>query len=243
MSFFKKLFKADSVVTASKDAPEQVQRRLHQRYPLNVSSLFACESDLLGTLPVSNISHFGCFASVDNPEALSTAVSLPTMANLRVAGFCKPIEVVKILPRAGGVGIAFKHGSIDDFHAMRDLMAPIHWGHTAVAIGEEALAHGGVRSKFRGEGPFDLVLEREASGAIRNLMLTFLTPGGVYASVSFDGVDLVTSWAIDQVGVGTRMEQTANVDEGLVRMGIIALLGIPQAFGQECASMLFQNLK
>jgi hypothetical protein len=243
MSFFKNLFKMDSSASTPNDTKEQAQRRLHQRYPLNVSSLFVCESDLLGTLPVSNISHFGCFASVENPEALSTSVSLPTMANLRVAGLCKPLEIVKILPRAGGVGIAFRHGSIDDFHAMRDLMAPIHWGYTAVAIGESTLADGGVHSKFRGEGPFDLVLERQASGAIKNILLTFLTPGGVYASVSFDGIDLVTSWAIDQVGVGSRMEQTTKVDESLVRMGIIALLGIPQAFGQECASMLFQHLK
>jgi hypothetical protein len=126
---------------------------------------------------------------------------------------------------------------------MRDLMAPIHWGHTAIAIGEEILANGGVRSKFRGEGPFDLVLDRDASGTLNSLMLTFLTPGGVYASVSFDGAKLITSWAIDQVGVGARMESTTKVDEGLVRMGIIALLGMPQPFAQECAVVLSQHLK
>lgn len=243
MSFFKKLFKAESSASPPKDPAEQSQRRLHQRYPLNVSSLFVCESDLLGTLSVSNISHFGCFALAENPDALSPEISLPVRANLRVAGFCKPVEIVKILPRPRGFGMAFRHASIEDFHAMRDLMAPIHWGHTTVAIGEEALGNGGLRLKFRGEGPFDLVIDRDASGALKNLILTFLTPAGVYASVAFDGADLLTSWAIDQVGVGSRMEATTKVDEGLVRMGIIALLGIPQTFGQECASTLFQHLK
>ncbi len=243
MSFFKKLFKAESSASPPKDPAEQAQRRLHQRYPLNVSSLFVCESDIFGTLSVSNISHFGCFALVENPEALLASVSLPVMANLRVAGFCKPVEIVKILARPRGFGMAFRHASIEDFHAMRDLMAPIHWGHTSVAIGEEVLANGDVRLKFRGEGPFDLVLDRDASGALKNLILTFLTPGGVYASVSFDRAELVTSWAIDQVGVGARMEATTKIDEGLVRMGVIALLGMPQSFGRECASAIFEHLK
>lgn len=220
----------------------EIQRRQHQRFDINDPSLCSLEHERLGLLKISNISHFGCFVLSDKTE-LFQSLSFPFDGCLKLVGRKHKVQVTKADKRSGGFGLTIRHGDVDSLQRMGSLIAPLRWGWSAIHVGDEQSATPRIlRSKYRGEGPFDLVVEHDGQGHLSFLMATFLLPSGDYACVVWEGGRLLTKKTIDQSGVSARMSQTSDVDLELVATCATACLAMKQPMGATCAKMLYSNM-
>ncbi|MEI6833941.1 MAG: hypothetical protein WCL28_08095 [bacterium] len=223
-----------------------IQKRRHQRYDVRPSDLCTLEVGAPhgGSIRLRNISHFGCLTD-DLPQTTLDKLTLPAMAKVTVAGRMQTIEITSLSKRSGGVGISFRHASVEALQGMSELILPLQWGVSATFLGEEPSSNNPSlrRLKFRGEGQFDLIVECDASDEVQFLMGTFMMPGGHYVSVIWDGKSLTTKKTVNLNDPSARMAKTETLDQHIVHMCAAACLGIKRPVTDNCAILLCRLAK
>lgn len=240
------IFKKTSTVEAAKNpnqaVAQYVQRRHHKRYDINAPEL--CVLSIADAphvkLTVRNISHMGCFGVPAVPgDKRFEQLSIPFRAILTLVGREHSVEVSKIDKRGDGLGVSFQHMSIEALQSMGDLIAPLRWGETAVHLGDEALPNG-KRTKFRGEGSFDLAVETGPSDEITFVMGSFRNSSGDYVCATWDGSSLTTKRSASPGDPSARMLQTDKVDVAAVGMLVVGCLGMKSPLASRCAIFLYR---
>jgi hypothetical protein len=214
-------------------------KRFHARYLMNDRDLCTVTHSQWGLFRVIDLSHHGCLVEsvVDSSFELST---VPMALDLTVCGALIRLEVSQCQRRKNGWGLVFKHGHESSIRSLSHLIEPIRYGSTAVVLPGDAAKDGLMakyRRRFQGDGPFDLVYEKDDFGQLVFMMAT-IRRGAEYGSVIWEKGLIVTKKSIDNNGDGARMGQTSEVDKALVWACAAACLGMKFTEGAQCARAL-----
>ena len=236
------LFKKNDLHHADVQAgtPGKADQRLHARHVINDSDLCVVESEKGGIFGVLNLSHFGCLVK---PLGEGSFLSLapPFQVKLNICGRARDISVLKCEHRKDCWALVFKHDQPESLLLMSDMIAPLASGSSAIAIPGDPAKDGVMtkfRRRFRGDGPFDMTLERNDTGALTFIMITIMSHSGEYASLIWDQGRVITKKAVDNSGVGARMTQTREVDLRLAMTCAAACLSMKFTEGAECARLI-----
>jgi hypothetical protein len=235
-------FKKNDVNHANVEAgmPGKTDQRLHIRHVINDPDLCIVEHEKGGIFRVLNISHFGCLVKPSG-EASFVYLAPPFQVSLNLCGRTRDISVLKCEQRKDLWALVFKHDQPESLLLMSDMMAPLASGSTTTAIPSDPAKDGVMtkfRQRFRGDGPFDITLERNATGALVFIMITILSHSGEYASLIWDQGRVITKKAVDNSGVAARMTQTQEADMRLAMTCAAACLSMKFTEGAECARLI-----
>jgi hypothetical protein len=217
---------------------EFAHRRFHARYMINERDLCTIEHSRHGLFRVVDLSHHGCLVESVADATLENC-ALPTLIDLTVCGSSIRLEVSQCQKRKNGWGLVFKHVHESSIRSLGGFIEFLRYGSSAIAMQSDP-EKDGVMSKFRrrfqGDGPFDLIFEKDQTGKPVFLMVT-LRRGAEYGSVIWDKGVVVTKKTIDHRGEGARMAQTADVDLTWVWAAAVSCLGLKFVEGATCARL------
>ena len=218
----------------------KTDQRMHTRHVINDPDLCMVEHEKGGIFRVLNISHFGCLVKPSG-EASFVSLTPPFQVSLNLCGRPRDISVLRCEQRKDLWALVFKHDQPESLLLMSDMIAPLASGSTTIAIPSDPAKDGVMtkfRQRFRGDGPFDITLERNATGALAFIMITILTHSGEYASLIWDQGRVITKKAVDNSGVAARMTQTQEADLRLAMTCAAACLSMKFTEGAECARLI-----
>lgn len=238
--YFKRLGKT-GVPMDGGAAMELTARRYHARYTLLDQSMMLLEHERGGLFRVADLSFNGCLVR-SVADASLDAVATPFLVDLVVVGRTFRVEVADVQKRNQGWGLVFRHtgGSDGSMVALGKILEPLRCGSSSIQVSPQNssdVMKSRLRKRFSGEGPFDLLVERDASGKLNFAMVT-LRRGQEYGSVIWEFGNVVTKLNLDSRGVGARMAQTAEPDHELVWTCTIACLGLKFQEGAVVARLL-----
>ncbi|MEI6397881.1 MAG: hypothetical protein WCO71_03830 [Pseudomonadota bacterium] len=223
----------------SSDMAEFAHRRFHARYMINERDLCTIEHSRHGLFRIVDLSHHGCLAEAVAEASLENC-AVPTLIDLTICGFIIRLEVSQCQKRRNGWALVFKHVHESSIRNLSGFIEFLRYGNSAIAMQTDT-AKDGVMSKYRrrfqGDGPFDLLFEKDQAGKPSFLMVT-LRRGAEYGSVIWDNGIVITKKTIDHRGEGARMAQTAEVDQTLVWAAAVSCLGLKFVEGATCAQLL-----
>lgn len=242
--YFKRLTKSASA-TEGNAALELTTRRYHTRYQLVDHSMILLEHPRGGLFRVIDLSFNGCLVH-GVADASLDAVVAPFMIDLSIVGKIIRIEVAEVQKRRQGWGLVFRHegGSDGSMVQLSKVLDPLRCGASAIQVSPENatdIMKSRLRKRFSGEGPFDLLIERDSAGKLAFAMIT-IRRGPEYGSVIWENGVVITKLNVDSRGVGARMAQTAEPDRELVWTCTVACLGIKFQDGAVIAHLLFDWL-
>jgi hypothetical protein len=218
---------------------EFIHKRYHARYLVNDRGLCTVDHQRHGLFRVIDLSHHGCLVESVADSTLDQC-ALPFTIDLNMCGAKIRLEVSQCQRRKNGWGLVFRHVHESSIRSISGFIEPMRWGSSAIAIqadrGNDGLM-AKYRRRFQGDGPFDLVYEKNDAGQIVFLMAT-IRRGTEYGSVIWDNGRVVTKKSIDHKGDGARMAQTADVDNALVWACAATCLGMKYVEGAQCAKAL-----
>lgn len=236
LSIFKSKEGQDPARSSSIGSAEKMRtRRSHPRY--KIADAGACyvlaptaEPTQTAQFRLLDLSFRGCLAEdskggacVDIDRVLAgESVQLDLFGN-RIRLFVKTAH-----KRAQGFALVFDLESDAFVGQLSEMLEPLRCGFTCVEIPkgiskEHANVH--QRKTYSGDGPFDLVIERDAQGRLIFGMAT-VRRGRSYGSVIWEHDSIITKKTRDEHGVGARMSQTSEVDRELVQYTGIVCLGM-----------------
>ena len=242
--YFKRLTKSNEQ-TDGNAALELTSRRYHTRYHLIDHSMILMEQQRGGLFRVIDLSFNGCLVH-GVADASLDAVSAPFMIDLSIVGKTFRVEVADVQKRRQGWGMVFRHegGSEGSMVQLSRVLEPLRSGSSAIQVSPENasdIMKSRLRKRFSGEGPFDLLVERDSAGKLNFVMIT-VRRGPEYGSVIWENGVVLTKLNVDSRGVGARMAQTAEPDRDLVWTCTIACLGLKFQEGAVVAHLLFDWL-
>jgi hypothetical protein len=214
-------------------------KRYHARYLMNERDLCTVEHAQHGLFRVIDLSHHGCLVE-SVADSTFEHCAVPAVIDLTVCGNTIRLEVSQCQRRKNGWGLVFKHVHESSIRNLSIIIEPIRCGSTAVAIPSDPTKDGVMskyRRRFQGDGPFDLVFEKDDAGQLVFLMAT-IRRGAEYGSVIWEKGHVLTKKSIDNKGDGARMGQTAEVDRSLVWACAAGCLGMKFSEGAQCAKAL-----
>ena len=234
--FIKKWTGSSQSATAMVDF---THKRYHARYIINERDLCTVEHARHGLFRVIDLSHHGCLIEPVADSSLDQCV-VPTVIDLSVCGSSIRLEVSQCQRRKNGWGMVFKHVHENSIRSLSAIIEPIRCGSTAIAMPSD-IGKDGIMSKFRrrfqGDGPFDLVFEKNESGKLIFMMAT-MRRATEYGSVIWENGNVLTKKSIDHNGEGARMSQTPEVDRSLVWACAAGCIGMKFSEGAQCAKAL-----
>ena len=219
--------------------PALTHRRYHTRYPLIERDLCLLEHPRYGLFQVIDLSFNGCLVEPimgASFEGLDTAHRLV----LTTLGRSIELDAKQIQRRRNGWAVIFHHADETSLLALSSVVEPLRCGFSAISMPVDGSKDAGKsknRKRFSGDGPFDLLIEKSETDTVIFAMVT-IRRGDIYASVLWEGGNIVTKRSADQQGVGTRMLQTAQVDDESVWAAAVACLGMKFAEGAVIARLL-----
>lgn len=242
--YFKRLTRSGSEMHGG-TAVELASRRYHTRYQLSDHTMILMEHPRGGLFRVIDISFNGCLVQ-GVVDATLDAAAVPFIVDLSVVGRTFRIEVAQVQKRRTGWALIFRHdgGSDGSLIALTKVIEPLRYGSSAIQISPENssdIMKARLRKRFSGEGPFDLLVERDTSGKLNFAMIT-VRRGQEYGSVIWEQGNVVTKLNLDNQGVGARMAQTAKPDADLVWTCAIACVGTKFSEGALVAHLLLEWL-
>ena len=212
-------------------------KRYHARYIVNDRGLCTIEHSRHGLFRVVDLSHHGCLVEPVSDSSFD-ACSFPALVDLSVCGSTIRLEVSECQRRKNGWGVVFRHVHESSIRNLSQFIVPLRLGSSVVALPSDP-GKDGVMSKLRrrfvGEGPFELVFEKNESGKTIFMMAT-IRYGQVDGSVIWDNGRVMTKKSFDHEGA--RMALTTESDQGLVWLSAVACLGIKFTEGAICAKIL-----
>jgi len=223
----------------------KTDQRLHARHVINDPDLCLIEHEKAGIFRVLNLSHFGCLVKPSG-EGSFLSFAPPFQVTLNLCGRVRDISVMKCVQRKDGWALVFKHEHPESLRLMSDMITPLASGSTAIAIPSDPTKDGVMtkfRRRFRGDGPFDMTLERNDSGALTFIMITILAHSGEYGSLIWEQGRVLTKKAVDNSGVGARMTQTQDVDVRLAMTCAAACVTMKFTEGAECARLITEWIR
>lgn len=222
---------------------ETVSRRAHERYLVSDRDLFLIEHQRAGLFRVVDISFNGCFLEPVGDAAIDR-IEIPCKIEASVCGQGFKMEVASIQKRKVGGALVFHHWNEASMLSMAQILEPMRCGSTAIEIQNDSSRDGfnaTVRKRYQGDGPVDLVVERDVTGNIIFVMVT-VRRNEIYGSVLWENGEVVTKRNKDAEGVAARMAQTPTPDHDWVWYGALSCLGMKNSDGGEVAKLLTQWL-
>lgn len=212
-------------------------KRYHARYIVNNRDLSTIEHVRHGLFRVVDLSHHGCLVEAVADASFDNC-SLPTIVDLSVCGSNLRLEVSQCQRRKTGWGLIFRHVHESSIRSLGQFIEPLRCGSSVESLPVDATKDGvmtKMRRRFQGDGPFELVFERDTSGQLVFLMATFRI-GNHDGSVIWEHGDVITKKSDSHEGA--RMARTSDVDRDLVWTCAVSCLGMKFAEGALCAKAL-----
>ena len=218
---------------------EYTHKRYHARYLINDRDLCTIDHDKCGLFRVIDVSHHGCLVEGVADSSFDSC-ALPFLVDFSLCGAKVRLEVSQCQRRKNGWALVFRHAHETSIRSISGFIEPIRWGSSAIAMNNDR-ENDGVMAKFRrrfqGDGPFDLMFEKDEKGQVVFLMAT-VRRGIEYGCVIWDKGNVSTKKSVDQKGVGARMAQTQEVDRDLVWTCAASCIGMKFVEGAQCAKAL-----
>jgi hypothetical protein len=242
LNIFKSIFE---LINGTKTAGglNKNDRRYFNRYLINCPDICMLKHPEKGTFKILNLSYQGALIQGMAGSTLDQ-LKLPTNVELSACGVSATFSIFKALQRDGLWVIHFEHSGEGSIQSMGSFVEPVRCGSSAVAMPTDPskpLAPGTTRVRFFGDGPFDILIEKNKSGEITFIMAT-IRRGAEYGSVTWNNGLLRTQKTMDTDGVASRMGQTQDVDRKLVWTCAMACLGLNFPEGPACAKLLSESL-
>ncbi len=243
-NYFKRLTRS-SAELEGEAAVKMASRRYHTRYQLVDQTLILLEHPRGGLFRVIDISFNGCLVHGVVDATLDSAAA-PFMVDLTVVGKTFRVEVSQVQKRRNGWALIFRHdgGAHGSLIAFSKVIEPLRYGASAIQVSPDDAAEimkSRLRKRFSGEGPFDLLVERDSAGKLNFAMIT-MRRGSEYGSVIWEHGTIVTKLTVDHQGVGARMAQTMEPDKDLVWTCATACVAIKFSEGALVAHLLLEWL-
>jgi hypothetical protein len=229
---------------SSNTAGQFKTRRFHIRYKIIEPSLFHISIAGRGRFRVVDISYNGCLIEPEGTTNLD-AVLVPVSGCFELLGLNIPVQVIDVQKRRSGWGLRLDLPNEDTIIRIGKVIEPLRCGSSAIPVSEDIHSHQltkGLQKRFTGDGPFDLVYERDANGGVVLGMVT-LRVGDVYSSVIWENGTVITKKNADKIGVGARMAQTVIPDREIIVTAAIACLGMNVYEGGHMARLLRDSIK
>ena len=224
---------------ASSALADYAHKRYHARYIINERDLCTVEHSRHGLFRVIDLSHHGCLVE-SVADANLDQCSLPALVDLSMCGSSIRLEVSQIQRRKNGWGLVFRHVHETSIRNLGNFIEPLRFGSSSIVMPADHDKDGvmsRMRRRFQGDGPFDVMCEKNDAGKPVFLMAT-MRRGGEYGSVIWDNGRVLTKKSIDNKGDGARMAQTSDVDRALVWACAVGCLGLKFPEGSLCAKAL-----
>ena len=224
---------------SSPSMAEFAHRRFHARYMINERGLCTIEHSRHGLFRVVDLSHHGCLVE-GVADASFENCAVPALVDLTVCGTAIRLEVSQCQKRKNGWGLVFKHVHESSIRSLGGFIDFLRCGSSAIAMASDVDKDGvmcKLRRRFQGDGPFDLLFEKDQDGKPVFLMVT-LRRASEYGSVIWENGTVITKKSIDHRGEGARMAQTLEVDHTLVWAAAVSCLGLKFVEGAICAQLL-----
>ncbi len=238
MGFFDFLIsKASSGETASSELESYAHQRYHARYVVNNRDLCTIEHPRHGQFRVVDLSHHGAFVE-PVADASFEGSSFPMTVNISLCGTAVRVEVSQCQRRRNGWGMVFRHVHEQSIRNVGAFIEPLRMGSSALALGSDPMRDGvfsKLRRRFHGDGPFEVVFEKNEAGDPVFVMAT-MRNGLSDGSVIWNKGAVITKRSADTEGA--RMPRTVEVDEDLVWTCAAACLGLKFPEGATCAKVL-----
>jgi len=234
--------------SASSDS-EFAEKRLHPRY--NFSVLGYGDAVFAGAPPgkIFDLSYSGFGVQFAND---SDAAEAPKDVNLAITflGDTAPARASKVYARHNLCGYFFQHQDPTTLIFLRRILEFCRFGSSLVEL-EKKVVHDRYATDawlvLRGDGPSDVVLEREKD-RLRGALITFLD-GKDYCQLRFTEGCITTGRSIGKSdagihGVGEQMRESLEVDLEVLRKALYILAGCNLKPVRElCQPLLAESLK
>jgi hypothetical protein len=238
MGFFDFLTsRTSSLGKSSTELESYAHQRYHARYIVNNRDLCTIEHTKHGTFRVVDLSHHGAFIE-PVADANFDSSSCPTFVDLNLCGTVIRVEVSQCQRRRNGWGLVFRHAHEHSIQNIAAFIEPLKLGSSSMALDVDPARDGlfsKVRKRFQGDGPFEVVYEKNDLGEPVFVMAT-LRRHHADGCVIWEKGSVITKKAADTEGA--RMPRTSEVDEDLVWACAAACLGMKFPEGASCAKVL-----
>lgn len=213
-------------------------RRYHARYLINDRDLCKISHMKHGVFRVIDLSHHGCLVEPVGDSSFDQCV-VPSSLELSICGQSIPLEISAFQRRKNGWGLIFRHAHEASIRNLGQFIEPLRTGNSVEDVCDEAPSRGSPaksRRRFKGDGPFDLVLEKNMHGKLDFLMITTRV-GQADISVIWEDDKFVTKKTTGTEGA--MMEKTSNLDKTILWTLAACCLGIKHPDGAVCSRILF----
>ncbi|MCX6116915.1 MAG: hypothetical protein NT027_05195 [Proteobacteria bacterium] len=218
----------------------QHTRRAQVRFQMNNSKFCFLETPTGTKYVVKDLSYMACYVE---PMQESNESLMAENASVKIYLFGTKIglPISNLKKRGMGWVVSFTHKDEQFFLQLASVLEPLRFGNTSVEMANDpsksAASSELIRKRYIGEGPFDLVCERDASDKIVFAMVT-MRRAEVYFSVLLENGHVITKQNVDSRGVGARMAQTAEPDSKLVYAAAAGCFGVSNRDGRDVSSLL-----
>lgn len=238
MGIFDFLFsKTSSQSAASKHGDVYAHQRYHARYVINNRDLCVMEHPKHGLFRVVDLSHHGCLVEPMTQASLE-AVNPPFFMNLRLCGSSIKVEASECQRRRHGWALVFRHAQEASIADLGRFIEPLRIGRSSVVLDADFERDGifaKLRRRFIGDGPFEVVFEKNEHDEPSFVMVT-LRQGAGDGCVIWNQGTVMTKKSPDTEGAF--MPRTEHVDEELVWACASACLGMKFPEGAIAAKVL-----
>lgn len=241
--FFKS--KGDAFKGLSAGSVAELQsRRNHPRYTVADTPYCYLKHPSGSHFRVIDISFKGCLIAGADGVALDKPDS-PKGMTLQVFGHALPASFKEVQKRQKAWAVVFEHQSDAFVFGLTSVLEPLRCGSTCIEVSKDLGRDTTLdvnRRRYSGDGPFDLVIERDEKSALTFGMAT-IRQGSTYASILWENGIVITKKSVDRQGVGARMSQTPKPDLELVIYAGIACMGMSFDDGRDMAHAFGDWLK
>lgn len=212
-------------------------QRYHARYILNNRDLCLVDHPKYGLFRVVDLSHHGCLVEPMSDASFDSA-SFPLALNLRLCGTSVKLEASQCQRRRQGWALVFRHVTEHSIREIGSFIEPLRVGSTASALESDSDRDGiytKYRRRFLGDGPFEVVFEKNEAGDPVFVMVT-IRMGSGDGCVIWNKGSVVTKRSNDTEGAF--MPKTKQIDEELVWQCAATCLGMKFAEGSSSSRVL-----
>lgn len=224
-------FVSEQGIVPSGLSDQYATRRSFQRFVIKETDLLTAQDENGQGYRTVDLSYRGCLLEPITPQDVKTP-SVPGPKStivFKCLGLEVPVIVLEAHVRRNGIAILFASQEDASLVTLSHLIEPLRCGSTSVIMKPQTTYNEPIylhRKRFIGDGPFDLVVERDQQGDV-SFVMGSIRINEVYGSVILEKGHLVTKKSIDKQGVGARMLQTKSVDQDLVTLIFIACISAP----------------
>lgn len=238
MGMFDFLFsKTSSKNGSAESVSAYAHQRYHARYVINNRDLCVLEHQKYGVFRVVDLSHHGCLVEPLSSASLESS-SLPSFMNLRLCGASVRVETSECQRRRHGWALVFRHSQDTSIRDLGRFIEPLRIGSSSVGLDVDFERDGifaKVRRRFIGDGPFEVVYEKNEHGEPVFVMVTLRYGTGDGCVIWNQGNIMTKKTAATE---GAFMPKTSQVDEELVWLCASTCLGMKFPEGANSAKVL-----